>query len=438
MTKVSLDPVRGMRDVLYPESELLTFISEVFEDVAVSYGYRKIITPTIERFELFALKSGEEIRNSMYVFVDKGGREVALRPEFTPSVVRAYLRYLKAEPKPIRLYYVGSVFRYDEPQRGRYREFTQAGVEVIGADGIHYDVELILLLDDFYKRVGLRNYEFKINNIAVIRRLAEVAGLGSREEEELLHLLDKGLVEKARELVGSRNSRVAKALEVLNKHRRVEYVELSKVLDRVRGELNDLGLTNVVSELDVVESVCEQLSSFGVKNFFVDLGFARGIAYYTGMIFEVVSPSLGLSIAGGGRYDNLTCVYGGSPEKMTGFAIGVERTALALMDQGFELPKRVKILALAIGSVEAFRELHRLASLARSNGFVVQVELCESKRLSRMFEYAARKGFDYVAVIGRRELERGTIVIKDLARWSQIEVPQSQFLEVVSRGVGAR
>jgi len=426
-----------MRDVLYPESELLSHLIKAFEELAESYGYRKIITPTLERFELFAAKSGEEIRNSMYVFVDKGGREVALRPEFTPSVVRVYLRHLKAEPKPIRVYYVGSVFRYDEPQRGRYREFTQAGVEIIGADGVYYDLELIVMLNDYFKKIGLRDYEFKINNIALIKRLAREAGLSAEEEEHLLHLLDKGLVDKAKEMVYTKSPSIAQALELLNMYRRVEPDDLDRVLSEVRDAAKGLGLGNTLDELDNLAELCSFLRELGVGNFFVDLAFARGIAYYTGIIFEVVSKRIGLSIAGGGRYDNLTCIYGGPPTRMSGFAIGVERTALALASQGFEIPKRVRVLAIAMER-SALKKLASLASLARSRGHVVQVELCEGKRLSKLLDYASKKGFDYVVIVGKREIERGTIVVKDMSKWRQIEVPEEKFPEVVEYGVGDR
>ncbi len=424
---IPLEPLRGMRDVVPPESEMMEFVLDVFKEVAKEYGYRRIFTPTIERFELFALKSGEEIRKTMYVFVDKGGREVALRPEFTPSVVRVYLRMLKALPKPIRLYYIGQVFRYDEPQRGRYREFTQAGVEILGAEGIHYDVELLLLLKDFYKRIGLKNYEFKINNIGLVKRLAVQAGLQGREEDLLLHLLDKGLVEQAKQMLMDRNPRVAKALELLNEYRKVLPSDAGKVLDTLYVELKDF----VSSEIEVLKELCSQLVSLGIKDFYIDLAFARGIAYYTGPIFEVEVPNLGLSIAGGGRYDNLTCVYGGPPLKMTGFAIGVERTILALEDS-FKLRVKPKILVIAIGSIEELKVCTEVASSLRSIGVVAQLEFVENpKRVSKFFEYASKAGFRHVIVIGKKELSKGVASVKDLSTWTQIEVPLNEVVKVI-------
>jgi len=429
MVRIQLEPLRGMRDVIPPESEHLIHIVDVFREVVESYGYRRIVTPTIERFKLFALKSGEEIRRTMYVFRDKGGREVALRPEFTPSVVRVYLRLLRGEAKPIRLYYIGPVFRYDEPQRGRYREFNQAGVELLGAESLYHDIELLLILRDFYRRINLGSYVFKVNNIGVVKALARDARLEAEQEEKLLHLLDKGLVNEARALLLERNAETAEILEKLASYRRVSPSELDRAISAVRETAK--ASQSIERELEVVTQLRDLLLDLGVTNFYVDLAFARGIAYYTGPIFEVEVPSLGLSIAGGGRYDNLTCIYGGPPLKMTGFAIGVERTLLAL--EGFQLEKkRKKVLVASVSEVESLRYGIKVAEDLRARGAVAQVEFVESpRRLSRVFEYASKKGFDFVVVIGKRELEQRKASVKNLSSWTQTTVDLDAVPEVI-------
>jgi len=140
-----LSTVRGMRDLFGDELNRIEYIRQVFEKNAQLFGYSKIELPVVEYFKLFEVKSGEEIRESMYVFLDKAGRELALRPEITPSIVRTYIEHFLHFPKPIRLYYYGTVYRYDEPQYGRYREFRQAGVEMIGSSGLLSDLEVLLL-----------------------------------------------------------------------------------------------------------------------------------------------------------------------------------------------------------------------------------------------------------------------------------------------------
>ncbi|MCS7100019.1 MAG: ATP phosphoribosyltransferase regulatory subunit, partial [Sulfolobales archaeon] len=200
--KIPLEPARGTRDLLPPTSEYHQQLITRFSEVAELYGYRLAVIPTIEHFEIYEAKSGPGISRSMYVFQDKAGRTVCLRPEFTASIVRAYLKHLTARPKPIKLYYYGQVFRYDEPQFGRYREFYQVGVEYVGEPRIYADVELFQLIRDFYSSIGLSNYSFRVNDISIIRGLLSRWGLPEEAQDEVLHLIDKGEIEKVLNLVG--------------------------------------------------------------------------------------------------------------------------------------------------------------------------------------------------------------------------------------------
>ena len=181
---IQLEPVRGMRDILPPDSEGINVLVHQFQYVAELYGYRYIIPPTVELFKLFAIKSGPEISKSMYVFSDKAGREVCLRPEFTASIARIYLKYLRAEPKPIKIYYIGSAFRYEEPQFARYREFIQAGVEYIGDSSIYSDLEQLMLLRDYYARINLKDYAIKLGSVDILRTLLSGWGVPEKVQED--------------------------------------------------------------------------------------------------------------------------------------------------------------------------------------------------------------------------------------------------------------
>ncbi len=429
MVKIQVEPVRGMRDYIPPESEELAWICEEFRRTARGFGYREVRTPTIERFELFALKSGQEIRESMYVFKDKAGREVALRPEVTPSVVRLYLKELNAWPKPIKLFYIANVFRYDEPQYGRYREFTQAGVEVLGADSIYYDVELIALLEEFYDNIGLKNREYKVNNVAVIRRIASLARLSEEDTERLLHLLDKEMFDEALQTLESRGAEnAAILLRELMKHRDIRSPSQLP-------EISNAMPVEVAKELELLAKYLEHLDALGVR-YRANLAFARGIAYYTGIIFEVRVPNLAISIAGGGRYDNLTEVYGGPPLSSTGFAIGVERTLLALHGQekySVSLPVRLLVL-LMIEEPRLYAELVKRLRMLRERGCVTQIEVVT--KLSKWMQYADRLGFDYVIIVGKKEIERGVVTVRDLKAWQQTEVSLDKLDEVMNCGRG--
>ncbi|HID80495.1 MAG TPA: histidine--tRNA ligase [Ignisphaera sp.] len=429
MVKIQLDPVRGMRDYVPPESEELTWICEEFRRVVERFGYREVRTPTIERFELFALKSGQEIRESMYVFRDKAGREVALRPEVTPSVIRLYLKELNAWPKPLKLYYIANVFRYDEPQYGRYREFTQAGVEILGADALTYDVELIMLLEEFYDSIGLKNREYKVNNIGIVRRISALAGLTENDAEKFLHLLDKEMFDEAIKLVTSRGT--MKAGEILREL--LKYRDMRSVDHIVK--VSEMMPPDIAEELHVLVKYLEYLDSLGVR-YRVDLAFARGIAYYTGIIFEVRVPGIPISIAGGGRYDDLTVVYGGPQLSSTGFAIGVERTLLALKSLGGGHRQRLKrvLVVIMIDEPKVYVEIAKRLRMLRERCFVTQIEV--STKLNKLLQYANKFDFDYVMIVGKREVEQGVVTIKDLRRWHQMEVPLNKVEEVMRCGGG--
>lgn len=426
------EPVRGFRDYVPPESEILSWICSVFREVVESFGYREVKTPIVESFKLFAMKSGEEIRESMYVFKDRGGREVALRPEVTPSVVRVYLKELRAWPKPIRLFYIANVFRYDEPQMGRYREFTQAGVEILGAESLRYDVELIEILEEFYDRIALKERIYKVNNVAVFRDLAIRSNLDEGSVEKLLHLLDKGLFNEAAELFEARGAvKGARIIREVAKYRGANDVQPLISILEAEGVYNDFKI-----HIDSITRYVDLVKSIGAR-VILDPAFARGIAYYTGTIFEVVAPPLSISIAGGGRYDNLTTVYGGEELPSTGFAVGVERTMLALSHQGLNPspPRRKRILLLLmVGDPSVFGEFNSIVRSVRRRGAVVQMEVVTAAhRLSRWLEYASKEVFNYTVIVGRRELERRIAVVRDMEHWEQYEVPLNQLVEFLVR-----
>ena len=159
--------VRGMRDLLGEEAQVLTGIICKARETALLYGYREVITPVVESFELLSAKAGEEIRQRMFIFKDLGDRNVALRPEFTASTARLATTALKNEPKPLRLFSVGSVYRYDEPQRGRYREFWQSNFELMGSSRPEADAEIVLLTNSFMKSLGLCGCTFKIGHMGM-------------------------------------------------------------------------------------------------------------------------------------------------------------------------------------------------------------------------------------------------------------------------------
>ncbi len=183
--------VRGMRDLLPKDAEKMRHTQQVARDLAVLYGYQEILTPVVESHELLAAKSGEEIRQRMYTFTDLGGRKVALRPEFTASVARLVATRLRNAPKPLKLFSVGSLYRYDEPQFGRSREFWQANYELMGSDMPEADAEILLITDHLLRQLGLHNFYFKIGHIGILRGILNQEGIIEEQQNQIMQMLDK-------------------------------------------------------------------------------------------------------------------------------------------------------------------------------------------------------------------------------------------------------
>ena len=196
-----------MRDLLPVNARKLRHVQSVSKEIAESYAFEEIITPLVEHYNLLAAKSGQEIGARMYVFNDLGDRKVVLRPEFTASVARLIATSLRNEPKPLRLFSTGSVYRYDEPQFGRYREFWQSNYEIIGSARPEADVEVLSLTNQLLRRSGLRDYRFRIAHVGNLRGLMADEGVNDREQNNIMHLLDTKRVPEA--LLALRNLQVS-------------------------------------------------------------------------------------------------------------------------------------------------------------------------------------------------------------------------------------
>ncbi len=423
--RLKTEPVRGVRDVLPPESELIRALVSKFISVVKSYGYLEVIPPTIESLELFTLKSGPEIVRSMYAFKDKAGRDVCLRPELTASIARIYLKSLIAEPKPIKVFYVGNAFRYEEPQMGRYREFTQMGVEYLGDDSLYSDIELFLILRDYYKAVGLSNYIIKVNNIGILRELFKSWGIDDETQDLILHYMDKKLLDEALAVI----RRYDKAdIEIFNELTSITTEDVNELI-KFSSKLNANAALRVKKLADLVSTA----SRLGIGRLIIDLGFARGLAYYTDIIFEVNVPVLNISIGGGGRYDTLIELYGGPPTPATGFALGVERTYLALEKLGVASKLIQDVKAMLLSLVDDYVFIDEVASSLRASNVSVDVRFVSKSKLGDYIGIASRKGYQYVVIVGEKEVKSEKVTVKNLITAEQRECDASD----VSKCIGA-
>jgi len=425
LTSETLNPPRGVRDIIGSEAELYEYLFTEFRRIARLNGFKPVIPPTIEHYKLFEAKSGEEIKKSMYVFEDKAGRLLALRPEITASIVRIYLKHLRGEVKPIRLYYIAQCFRYEEPQHARYREFWQAGLEVIGDPDVNGDVAAALTASAFLDKIGLEHY-YVVGNVAFHRIILANAGLNPDDQDHVLHLIDKEYLSEALEYLKQVNAPETH-IEAFNKL-------ISTPLDKLEDFANQfkdlLGkdLDRFLEEKKRVTVFIEVLEKLGYRAEYTPL-LVRGLAYYTGLIYEYKTKQLNVSIGGGGRYDNLTVVYGGPPEYSTGLALGIDRVALALGSKiSMVSAEKREVVVVAVPNIP-LDYLYRIQrTLASSNiaSWVIRIN-----KISKGLSIVSRKEIPVTVIIGEREFREQTATVKNMKTGEQVTVELNKLVEVV-------
>ena len=426
MEETLLRPVRGTRDLLPDEYYPLLEIGNKLCKIAETYGYLRVETPAFEHFEILKAKAGEEIINEIYYFKDKAGRELGLRFDLTVPIARI-VSYRKDLPKPIRWYYFTKVWRYDEPQHGRYREFHQFGIELIGTKSPYADVEVLQVLTDALREVNLRNFQVKINDRQVVEHILETLGISSKDLKiKVLRILDKKEKVSEDELrrmlleLGLSENVVEKLLSIAGVK-----VPLEKCVD-------------VLEELKVPQEIIQryailidELKASGhVQHMYYDFSIVRGLDYYTGFVFEVYVPEYKLAVGGGGRYDDLIRIYSGTDVPALGFAIGVERLVEALSLQG-SLPQislGPDFYIYMIKREGKVRELgYTIANELRKRGKKVVIENGD-KSLRAALEYASKIGAKYFLIIGPREAEQGKVKLRILEKWEEKELTVSELL----------
>jgi len=416
--------VRGMRDLLPEEAETLNYVIAKARETAQLYGYREIITPVVEPYELLSAKAGEEIRQRMFTFKDLGNRTVALRPEFTSSIARLATTALKNEPKPLRTFSVGSVYRYDEPQRGRYREFWQSDFEVIGSNKPEADAEIVLLTNGLMKAAGLRNYVFKIGHIGVIRGILSQENVDEKVQNAILQRMDKKEYDEAFSLIESEKCRTT--LKGLVKLRSIKAFETAEKM-----KTHVKGFDDAEAAADNLLEIMKFVTESGCPIETVEPGFGRGLEYYTGMIFEAYIPELDMALGGGGRYDRLVEVFGGEPTPATGVAHGLDRIALAMEMQKTTLSTQPQKRVLIIPVKEELRaEALKISQTLREAGIPVEFEVM-GRKMAKALEDADRRQVDYVVIVGEKELRQSAVVLRNLAKREQTVVSISNLAEKI-------
>ncbi len=421
-----------MRDLLPKDAEMIRHVEMVSRTISKLYGYEEIITPVLESYELLAAKTSEEIRQRMYTFNDLGDRKVAMRPEFTASVARLVVTILKNEPKPIRLFSVGSLYRYDEPQYGRFREFWQANYELFGSERPEADAEILILTNNILKKLGLKNYRFKIGHTGILRGILTKEGLDEQQQNSVRQLLDKKLWGDALNVACDAGIS-QKGLEVLESLLETKGEDALQVLSRIRERIKDY--KSAINAVDNLWRIFELIRDSGEQlEVVIEAGFARGLEYYTGMIFESYVPGLDIALGGGGRYDKLIELFGGEPVPAVGVAQGIDRIVLALTKQKIhQLTTIENSIAVISLKDECMAKALELSTMLRNRGLSVEVAVM-GRNIRSALSDANRRNVAYAVIVGPKELKEEKVVLREMKKGTQQTLLISSLAEVILSG----
>lgn len=426
MKKV-IQSVKGTRD-FYPEQMAVrVWLYNTMRDVAESFGYQEYEAPILETLDLYAAKSGEElVKEQSYVFMDRGGSEITLRPELTPSLARMVAQKQNELNFPVRWWSFGPFWRYERPQKGRTREFFQWNVDMLGVSSPESDAENAAVLATFFQRVGLTPQQvvIKVNNRRLMDDRFDALDIPAEKRPAVSSWVDRrdkmspeAWMEYGKE-IGLSPEQIAKMKETL----------ADKDLWKLSAEL-----TRFFAVIDAMK-----LSDYII----FDPSIMRGLLYYTGTVFEAweVGGEIKRSILGGGRYDNLTQDVGGDPVPAVGFAMGDVVITLILEKYGL-LPKDLNVnpapALVTVFDEERLLESFRLASELRRAGLKV-VCYPEAAKLQKQFKYADRIGAKVTLVLGPDEVEKGQVAVKNLINGEQVSVPRDTIVDTIKDIVNPR
>ena len=401
---------RGTRDFTPEEMQKRRYVRECMQSTFEYFGYGAIQTPIFETLELFTAKSGDSIIDELYAFSDKGGRELALRPELTAPVMRFYVEKLQMQPKPLKLYYFGNCFRYDRPQKGRYREFMQAGCEIIGANTPEAHAELVTMAYSLLRNVGLKNIKLNIGNLNVINSLFTKMGISKESQKQMLPLIDKSMFDDLASFlneIGIPDNDSKKCIGIL------QTPEIKKIKEYFKDD------SEVLDELVNMKNVLDLLRKSFKVDFEIKLSIARGLDYYKGLVFEIEAPVLGAEkqLCGGGAYD-LVSLFGGTNVPTAGFAIGFDRTILALEAEEYKFPSAGLDAYVIPISEDMIAESIKIAQNLRKEGILTDIDLLR-RGVGKSLKYASSKNAKKVIILGSKELEKDSVTLRDMGTGNQ-------------------
>ena len=419
MVEKKIQSIRGMNDLLPNDSATWQQIEKIVKGVLNSYGYNEIRTPIVEDTALFKRAVGEVtdiVEKEMYTFNDRNDESITLRPEITAGCVRAGIEHGLFYNQEQRLWYLGPAFRYEKPQKGRYRQFHQFGVEVFGLEGPNIDAELILLTARFWKALGIEEHTtLELNSIGSVEARANYRNALVSFLEQHKDKLDEDCLRRM-------------------------YTNPLRVLDSKNPVIQEL-LNQAPKLFDYLDEqsklhfdgLCQLLDSAGIK-YNINQRLVRGLDYYNRTVFEWVTSSLGAqgTVCGGGRYDGLVSQLGGQPTPAVGFAMGVERLVLLVqaVNPSLNRDSSIDIYMISSGDEKTTAAAQKMAEVLRDglSGKRI-VTNYGSSNFKKQFAKADKLGAKIAVIIGENEIINQSVTIKNLQTGEQVEVAEKEIVQ---------
>ena len=419
-----MDLPRGMKDFENSEFSKIEFVREKFLETSKVFGYKLMEPSPIESLSTLEAKSGESIKDDIYFFTDKGEREIALRFDFTVGLTR-YAVSQKSMKLPAKISAFGGVWRYDEPQKGRYRFFHQWDIEIFGNTNLEYDAEIIEFTSKFFSNLGLENITIDISHRKLVQSYINEIFQEDNQQIvfDMLRAVDK-IQKKSKQEIISEYEKKGYSRDKLEKI--IEFSEItgtpSEILDKI-----DVSCFN---GWDEITSVYNSLKNRNINNIQINLGIVRGLDYYSGIVFEAFDNTFDIgALVGGGRYDSLHEAFGRTDFGATGVAGGVERIILALENQNSKFKESEKRISVLYVNDQVKNHAIKIASSLRDKGIPVDIDL-SGKSLKKQMEQSVNSKF--AVIVAPNEFSSGMIVLRNMLDRSEKQVKVEDLMSELS------
>ncbi len=415
---------KGTKDIFFDEIKIWQYIEKNIREICREYNINEIRTPVFEATELFARGVGDEtdvVNKEMYTFIDKGNRSITLRPELTAGVVRAYIENgLGSSVSPIKLWYTGSMYRYEKMQKGRYREFSQFGVEIFGSDTYLADIETISVSYELFKRLNLAD-----------KIILSINSIGCTEcRANYIKVLKNYLAPQYDEMCDTCKVRYEKNPMRIIDCKEEKCKERNKNIPMITDYLCD----DCKKDFENLQIMLNDLKI----PYVVDKTIVRGLDYYNKTVYEYTSKDLGLAAGGGGRYDKLVSVLGGADTPAVGFGLGIDRIALLLKEYNLLVEDNSGVdIYFAVIDNNAYAKCKNIVTELRSNGYVVDIDI-SGRSFKSQLKYADKIGATYVCIIGEEEFNNNVCIVKnmEIGLQKKVNFDKDSIKEIIDKGIG--